>query len=253
MMLQSMGLQRVGHDGTTRLNALTFSSQIREIWSYGEDRTSSLHWLRRKQVFQTSLSILIQGMHFLCVPGKLLKMKVLVTLSCLTLCNTVDSSPPGSSVCGILQARILGWVAISSSRVFPKFRDWSPGLLHCRRIVYCCATRDLSSIQALKETFCEPHISLCSSAPLTYPSGVDAGALTSVFLHFHLARNIHYCLETPCLQTHCSIGSTGLLNVGLRHLPLFVPNSQHSALNIGNKWMNGCTNEYRCWIELTYG
>ena len=36
-------------------------------------------------------------------------------LQCLTLCDPVDYSPPGSSVHGILQARILGWVAISFS------------------------------------------------------------------------------------------------------------------------------------------
>ena len=35
--------------------------------------------------------------------------------SCLTLCDPIDSSPPGSSVPGILQARILEWVAISFS------------------------------------------------------------------------------------------------------------------------------------------
>ena len=34
--------------------------------------------------------------------------------SCLTLCSPVDCSPPGSSVPGLLQARILEWVAISS-------------------------------------------------------------------------------------------------------------------------------------------
>ena len=34
--------------------------------------------------------------------------------SCPTLCDPLDSSPPGSSVPGILQARILEWVAISS-------------------------------------------------------------------------------------------------------------------------------------------
>ena len=32
---------------------------------------------------------------------------------CPTLCDPVDSSPPGSSVHGILQARILEWIAIS--------------------------------------------------------------------------------------------------------------------------------------------
>ena len=34
---------------------------------------------------------------------------------CLTLCNPIDSSPPVSSIPGILQARILEWVAISFS------------------------------------------------------------------------------------------------------------------------------------------
>ena len=35
--------------------------------------------------------------------------------SCLTLCDPIDGSPPGSSVHGILHARILEWVAISFS------------------------------------------------------------------------------------------------------------------------------------------
>ena len=35
--------------------------------------------------------------------------------SCLTLCNPIDNSPPGSTVPGILQARTLEWVAISFS------------------------------------------------------------------------------------------------------------------------------------------
>ena len=37
-------------------------------------------------------------------------------LSCLTLCDPMDCSLPGSSVHGILQARILEWVAMSSSK-----------------------------------------------------------------------------------------------------------------------------------------
>ena len=39
-----------------------------------------------------------------------------VALSCLTLCDPMDYSPPGSSVHGILQARTLEWIAISFSR-----------------------------------------------------------------------------------------------------------------------------------------
>ena len=38
--------------------------------------------------------------------------------SCSTLCDPIDCSPPGSSVHGILQARILEWVAMPSSRGF---------------------------------------------------------------------------------------------------------------------------------------
>ena len=42
--------------------------------------------------------------------------KVLFAQLCLTLCDPMDCSPPGSSVHGILQARILEWVAITFSR-----------------------------------------------------------------------------------------------------------------------------------------
>ena len=38
--------------------------------------------------------------------------------SCSTLCNPIDSSPPGSPIPGILQARILEWVAISFSNAW---------------------------------------------------------------------------------------------------------------------------------------
>ena len=41
---------------------------------------------------------------------------VLVTQSCLTLCDPMDYSPPGSSVHGILQERIPEWVVIPFSR-----------------------------------------------------------------------------------------------------------------------------------------
>ena len=42
--------------------------------------------------------------------------KVLVLQTCPTLCDPMDCNPPGSSVHGILQARILEWVAIPFSR-----------------------------------------------------------------------------------------------------------------------------------------
>ena len=48
---------------------------------------------------------------------------VLVAQLCLTLCDLMDCSPPGSSVCGIPQATILEWVAMSSSRGSSPPRD----------------------------------------------------------------------------------------------------------------------------------
>ena len=40
-----------------------------------------------------------------------------VAQSCPTLCDPIDGSPPGSSILGILQERILKWVAISFSNL----------------------------------------------------------------------------------------------------------------------------------------
>ena len=56
---------------------------------------------RASDIFRTCISIAAAA-------AKLLQ-------SCLTLCNPIDGSPPGPAVPGILQARTLEWVAISSS------------------------------------------------------------------------------------------------------------------------------------------
>ena len=50
---------------------------------------------------------------------------VKVTQSCPTLYNPVDCNLPGFSIHGILQARILEWVAIPFSRGSSQFRDWT--------------------------------------------------------------------------------------------------------------------------------
>ena len=54
-------------------------------------------------------------------------LKVLVAQSCLTLCNPMDWSPPGS-VHGILQARILEWIAIPFTRGSFPSRDQTQAL-----------------------------------------------------------------------------------------------------------------------------
>ena len=45
--------------------------------------------------------------------------------SCLTLCDSKDCSPPGFSVCGILQARILEWAVVFFSSGSSPLRDWT--------------------------------------------------------------------------------------------------------------------------------
>ena len=84
-------------------------------------------------------------------------MTMLVTQSCLTLCDPMDYSPQGSSVHGILQARILEWVAFPFSRGSspPRDRTWVSGIAgrffaDMREALYIfgCATGmwDLSSM-----------------------------------------------------------------------------------------------------------
>ena len=53
-------------------------------------------------------------------------MKVVVTQLCQTLCNPMDCSPPGTTVLGILQAKIMEWVAIPFSRGYSQ-----PNPLQC--------------------------------------------------------------------------------------------------------------------------
>ena len=59
--------------------------------------------------------------------------KVLVAQLCPTLCHPMDYSSPGSSVHGILQVRILEWVAVPSSRGIFLTQGLNLGLLHCRQ------------------------------------------------------------------------------------------------------------------------
>ena len=101
-----MGSQRVRHDWVTELN-----------WS--QCQTSSWWWLR---------PLLI-----LCYNPE--RVRELFAQSCPAVCDPMDSSPPGSSVHGILQARILEWVSMPFSREFSQHRDQTPDFLHCRQVL----------------------------------------------------------------------------------------------------------------------
>ena len=69
-----------------------------------------------------------------------------VAQSCLTLCDAVDCSLPGSFVHGILQARILEWVAISFSRGSSRTRDRTQVSHIAGRCFNLWATREVQMI-----------------------------------------------------------------------------------------------------------
>ena len=72
----------------------------------------------------------------------------IVCQSCLTLCNSMDCSSPGSSAHGILQARILEWVAVPFSRGSSRLRD---------QIRVSCITSRFFTIWATREGYSIPR------------------------------------------------------------------------------------------------
>ena len=74
-----------------------------------------------------------------------------VTQSCPTLCNPIDCSPPGSSIHGIFQARVLEWAAISFSRESSRPRDWTRVSRIVDRHFTVWATREVPGSNIRKE------------------------------------------------------------------------------------------------------
>ena len=69
------------------------------------------HHSSKASILWRSAFFIVQFSHPYITSGKTIN-----RFSCVQLCNPMDCSPPGSSVHGILQARILEWVAMPSSR-----------------------------------------------------------------------------------------------------------------------------------------
>ena len=78
-------------------------------------------------------------------------MCVLVAQSCPTLCGPMDCSLPGSSVHGILQARILEWIAISFSRGFSQPRDQTQ-VSYISRQVLSLVAQTVKRLSTMQET-----------------------------------------------------------------------------------------------------
>ena len=107
--------------------------------------SSSENWHDKPNKYDTHCLTVIQSDNFLqCLDHKILNIYsvstgfcvcVLIAQSCLTLCDPMNCSPPDFSVHGILQARILEWVAIPFSGDLPD-PGIEPTSLHCRQILH---------------------------------------------------------------------------------------------------------------------
>ena len=94
----------------------------------------SKSWIFLNFVSEPFLAPEYPFVHLIPIPFSLLG--VLVAHLCLTLCNLIDCSSPGSSVHGIFQARILEWVTISLSRGIFLTQGLNLCLSHCRQTLY---------------------------------------------------------------------------------------------------------------------
>ena len=100
---------------------------------------------------------------------------------CLTLCDPMDCSPLGSSVHGILQARILEWVAMPSSRGSSRSRDRTWVSCIAGRFFMVWATREEFPLINSSAWLCCPRAILgVVSQAYTQPLGYDGGQSTLV-------------------------------------------------------------------------
>ena len=84
----------------------------------GTLKTLLQHYSSKASIFRHSAFFIVQLSHPYMTTGKTIALTAAAAeslQSCLTLCDPIDGTLPGSSVPGILQARTLEWVAISFS------------------------------------------------------------------------------------------------------------------------------------------
>ena len=108
--------------------------------------------------------------------------------SCLTLCNPIDGSPPGSPVPGILQARTLEWGVISFSNAW----KWKVTVKSLSR-VRLLATPWTSAYQA------PPSMGFFRQE---YWSGVPLPSPDRKFNHFHSFKQCHISMQTAGKHTN---------------------------------------------------
>ena len=128
---------------------------------------------------------------YACLPATSLQ-------SSLALCDPMDFRPPGSSVHGILQARILEWVAICFSRVSSQYRDrtWvscvscTAGEFFFFFFFYCWAIQEASHLtMRVKVKVTQSCPTLCDPMDYTVHGILQAGILEWVAFPFSRASS----------------------------------------------------------------
>ena len=115
-------------------------------------------------LYQPSIQSLFKSFWLPNLPSTV-KVKVLVTQSCLTLCYPMDCNPPGSSVLGILQTRILEWVSHS----IPSSASAPPISLAKRTLPPPQLCQSQPALQLFALTSPAKDHSILSSLPLHWP------------------------------------------------------------------------------------
>ena len=192
-----------------------------------------------------------------------------VTQSCPTLCNPKDYSPPGSSVHGILQARILEWIAISSSRGSFQFREltrvscisWLAGRFFTielpwwpsgKRICYSClgnpmdrgtwratahgVAKELDTTEWLNNNRTRPHLRPVNSRSL----GLDSQSVVprqELQHHLGTCEECRFFRPTPDVLNHYSgaKGRPGVQPSVLCKLPRLLGCSSSRTAALGTK------------------
>ena len=141
-----------------------------------------MHWSHCPFHLSSAQFITVGG-SIVCLHGKSLQ-------SCPTLCEPMDCSPPGSSAHGILQERILEWVAMTSSRGSSQAKDQTSGFY-----VSCIGRQGFFTTSATWEMLIPKH---------KLKSGNNSYRFQNISFSLGLwrgpERHIHQ--ETPFLYTH---------------------------------------------------
>ena len=148
--------------------------------------------------------------------------------SCLTLCDFMDCSPPGSSVHGILQARILERVAISFSRGSSQPRDWTWVSCIAGRIFTDWATKgrmdwfDLLAVQGTLKSLFQHH---------NLKASILWSSAFFMVQFSHLYMTLEKLEKPKCRFWHHSKVMSLILNMLSWFVIAFLPRSKHLLIS----------------------